>query len=133
SVVYNLGDSTGYASGGDTYAILKDADVVKPDSSKNSVFWHEDWRSIDNGAFGIRPVGTDVWWNLPTSVHNVGCCMSFFDGHAEYWKWKGSVVTAPGQPEWPIGVGANVSVPASSPNDMIDLVRAQATVKPGLP
>lgn len=131
SMDYNLGDSLNAAS--DPYSILKDSDLVKPDSSKHSVFWHEDWRSIDNGAFGIRPFGTDVWWNLPASLHDHGCCMSFFDGHAEYWKWKGATVTAPGQGEWPVGVGANVSVSSSSPLDMQDLVRAQGSVAPGLP
>jgi prepilin-type N-terminal cleavage/methylation domain-containing protein len=134
AIVYNLGDSSGAAAATDTYAILKDTQVLKPDTSLTSVFWHEDWRSIDNGAFGIRPFGTDTWWNLPTSLHGPGACMSFFDGHAEHWRWRGSAVLAVDHPtEWAVGVGANYPVSAGNSADMQDLVKAQATIIPGLP
>ena len=87
--------SIDYQLGGDStvqYLLAKENDVIKPPATRKSVFWHEDWRSIDNGAFGIRPYGTWQWWNLPASCHTQGDCMSYLDGHAEYWKWRGTSV-----------------------------------------
>ena len=121
--------SIDYVLGGDStvpYQILKGAQVVVPPTTRKSVFWDEDSRSIDNGAFGIRPPGTWQWWNLPASRHSLGCTMSFFDGHAEYWKWRGTSVLALGVPDPGVGVGMNVSAPTGDP----DLIRVQQTTPP---
>ena len=123
--------SIDYQLGGDStvaYPLYKETDVLKPPPTRKSVFWHEDWRSIDNGAFGIRPYGTWVWWNLPASCHTLGCCMSFLDGHAEYWKWRGNSVYATGVPEPAVGVGFNYPAPVGDP----DLTQVQSTTPPGL-
>lgn len=129
SMDYNLGDdNAGYAA----YNIHLESEITQnPGTSQTSVFWHEDARSIDNGAFGIWPYPTATWWNLPTSIHNNGCCLSFFDGHVEHWHWKGTVVldTAGGA----TSVAGNIPVPTSSASDMADLVHAQSTCKPGVP
>ncbi len=134
SVDYNLGSTNpGYA----TYNVAFDRQInKKPSPAQHSVFWHEDSRSIDNGAFGIWPYGNFSWWNLPTSIHNKGCCLSFLDGHVEYWHWKGTAVLAMNIP--PDGYFVNyptISVPSgpvTSP-DFMDLIRAQASDEPGLP
>lgn len=129
SMDYNLGSTNlSYVA----YNILTEGEIIRnPGPSQTSVFWHEDARSIDNGAFGIWPYPTAEWWNVPTSIHNGGCCMSFFDGHAEYWKWKGDAVKDAGV-SLPASIG-NVAVSTSSSSDMADLLRAQATCKPGVP
>jgi len=100
-----------------------------PGPSAHSVFWHEDARSIDNGSFGIWPYGTDQWWNVPSTLHSKGSCMSFFDGHAEYWKWRGTTVLVAGV----TGTIGNVNVSSASVPDMADLLRAQASGRPGVP
>ena len=118
-----------YVLGGDAtvlYMIDRATQVISPPPSRQSVFWDEDSRSIDNGALGIRPAGTWVWWNLPGSRHSLGCCLSFFDGHSEIWKWKDTSVLAIGAPDPGPGVAMNVPVPT---NDR-DLPRVQATIPP---
>ena len=95
SIDYALGGTAGYL-----HAINKDSEVQTPPPSRKSVFWDEDARSIDDGAFGINPMPEDAdsWFNLPASRHtDSGCGLSFFDGHCEMWHWKGTVVLCLGQ------------------------------------
>jgi prepilin-type N-terminal cleavage/methylation domain-containing protein len=132
SIDYNLGSTNqNYA----TYNMRTEQDIPsKIGPSQHSVFWHEDARSIDNGSFGIWPWGADSWWNLPTSLHSLGCCMSFLDGHVEYWKWKGTAVLALSIPQNAyFGSYPAVTVSSSSSADMIDLHKTQATCVPGAP
>lgn len=70
--------------------------ILNPGPSLASVFLDEAANSIDNNALGIYsgttldPLGGVIgYWNLPASRHNNGCVLSFGDGHAEYWKWRG--------------------------------------------
>ena len=119
-----------YVLGGDDglpYKINRTMDIVHPIPTKKSVFWDEDYRSIDNGAIGILPAGTWEWWNQPASRHSQGCCMSYFDGHVEYWKWLDRSVLAIGVPIAP--VGSAMAVPPVPTNDR-DLPRVQATTPP---
>jgi prepilin-type processing-associated H-X9-DG protein len=44
-----------------------------------------------------------MWWDKPADRHNVGCCLSFADGHAERWRWK--VPKTPAAPGDPIRAG----------------------------
>ncbi len=121
--------SIDYELGGDTtvpHLILKGSDVRAPGPSRKSVFWDEDWRSIDNGAFGIVEPGTYDWWNLPGSRHNKGCTISFFDGHVEYWKWLDTSVLAIGIPDPGVGVGMHAPCPRTDR----DLPRVQSTTPP---
>jgi len=125
----NRSYSIDYALGGDMAApanLTRMADVISPTPVKKSVFWDEDERSIDNGAIGIRPTGTWVWWNLPGSRHAQGCCMSYLDGHAEIWKWRGTSILAIGAPTPPLGSAMNVTAPVGDP----DLQKVQATTPP---
>ena len=67
--------------------VRKTSDVV--------VMLEENSASIDNGACGIRDnaaLAGGAWtiWNLPAARHNFGAALSFVDGHAENWQWKGS-------------------------------------------
>ncbi len=71
---------------------LKETDITTPGPSKASVLWDENEDSIDNGGLGIWFAGEWQWWNWPASRHNLGCVMSYADGHVEYWRWRGPTV-----------------------------------------
>ncbi|MBI2925397.1 MAG: prepilin-type N-terminal cleavage/methylation domain-containing protein [Verrucomicrobia bacterium] len=66
--------------------------IRSPTPVKASVFIDEQEDSIDNGGLGILPAGAWEWWNLPASRHNLGCTLSFADGHAELWRWLDKAV-----------------------------------------
>ena len=102
--------------------------LVNPSVSQQSVFWCEDPRSIDNGAFGLSAAPDNTWQNLPTSSHNRAGTVSFADAHAENWKWRGSAILAIGFPVAPDNVAINV--PARTAADIVDIRRAQATWPP---
>jgi prepilin-type N-terminal cleavage/methylation domain-containing protein/prepilin-type processing-associated H-X9-DG protein len=80
----NLGD------GNPVYApdIAKRTTSVK-NASDTSVFIEENQISIDNGAIGFNRIGIGGVWNLPSSRHNSAGNLSFMDGHAQTFKWKG--------------------------------------------
>lgn len=106
--------------------------VVDPSPTKASVFVDEkaaddadrgmtSQNSINNGAIGIyalltKPTGG--WWNVPAARHSKSCVISFADGHAELWKWKGSFI---------LRATRFSSVPAGDPADVADALRLQAT------
>jgi prepilin-type N-terminal cleavage/methylation domain-containing protein/prepilin-type processing-associated H-X9-DG protein len=78
--------------------VTKTTHLDNPGASKASVFLDEHEDTIDNGTIGIYSLysngGTPAnpflgYWNVPGTRHNKGCVLSFADGHAEYWKWKG--------------------------------------------
>jgi prepilin-type N-terminal cleavage/methylation domain-containing protein len=131
SIDYNMGSTNpGYAA----YNVALDRQVNRnPSPAQHSVFWHEDARSIDNGSFGIWPYGNDSWWNLPTSIHDRGCCLSFLDGHVEYWKWKGLAVLDLSLPAADYYTSEVELTGSTSAADKYDLVRTQATIEPGVP
>lgn len=59
------------------------------------VFTDEAEGTLDDGAFQLYPLESPIinnWLNLPGNRHSQGTVWSFADGHAEYWKWHGSVV-----------------------------------------
>lgn len=81
-------------------AIRKYSQILKPGPAQSSVFLDEHEDSIDNGACGIYPLGTLAapnlgYWNVPATRHGKGCVLSFADGHAEYWRWKGPYIFKP--------------------------------------
>jgi len=72
--------------------IIKYSDFVYPSTSSTFIFIEENQDSIDNGALSVSAPYAWEWDNLPASRHNLGDTISFADGHAEYWKWKGTSV-----------------------------------------
>jgi prepilin-type N-terminal cleavage/methylation domain-containing protein/prepilin-type processing-associated H-X9-DG protein len=56
------------------------------------VFAEENQIGIDNGALGTASLASPYYWNPPTDRHN-GAMFSFVDGHAEFWKWTGGLVS----------------------------------------
>jgi prepilin-type N-terminal cleavage/methylation domain-containing protein/prepilin-type processing-associated H-X9-DG protein len=77
----------------DAYATeaLKQSNVKNV--SQTIDFMEENQVSIDNGVIGIFSRTTAGIWNLPSNRHNNSGTMTFVDGHAEAWSWKGIVNT----------------------------------------
>jgi len=76
-----------------THVVEKAAQVTQ--SSKVCVFVEENQISIDNGAFGTESnAGPFQYWNPPANRHDNAATLSFVDGHAEMWRWKGPVLNA---------------------------------------
>ena len=75
-----------------------------------STFAFIESKNCDSGSFWIRLVewGKDEWINSPGDWHNVGCNLSFADGHVEYHRWR-----AP--------KSSNFDDPAEPPDDLADL------------
>lgn len=78
----------------------KTSQIVNPGTSQASVFLDEHEDSIDNGACGIYPMGGGAtpylgYWNVPATRHGRGVNLSFADGHAEHWRWKGPHIFKP--------------------------------------
>jgi prepilin-type N-terminal cleavage/methylation domain-containing protein/prepilin-type processing-associated H-X9-DG protein len=101
----------------DPYAMaaLKRSQVRNP--SQAFEFAEENQVSIDNGAIGIFSRSTVAIWNLPSNRHNNSGTLSFTDGHAEIWKWKGdvNVLNKKYNANYPIvGSGSNQRPSASS-------------------
>ena len=80
---------------------FKSNQILDPGTSRASVFLDEHEDSIDNGACGIYPLGVNPatpylgYWNVPGTRHNQGCVLTFADGHAEVWKWRGPYIFKP--------------------------------------
>jgi prepilin-type N-terminal cleavage/methylation domain-containing protein/prepilin-type processing-associated H-X9-DG protein len=76
----------------DTYARVakKEAEIRRP--SRVFVFAEENQVSIDNGAIGVNSRAVAAFWNPPTGRHTGAATFSFLDGHAELWKWRGTVL-----------------------------------------
>lgn len=96
--------------------VRRESDIRDPGPSLASVIWDENEESINNGGFYISPSTVLKWEDWPATRHNLGCTMSFADGHVEYWKWKGP---------WVLHF-TGWGVPAS-PQDQ-DLARVHTTV-----
>jgi prepilin-type N-terminal cleavage/methylation domain-containing protein/prepilin-type processing-associated H-X9-DG protein len=68
----------------------KGSDLNSPGPSLSWVFIDEHPDSIDDEIMYINPAetnGTGVFTELPASLHNKACGISFADGHAEMHKW----------------------------------------------
>ena len=95
----------------------KSSAMIDPTPTQASVFLDEKEESIDNNAIGITWRGdpSPRWWNVPASRHDLGCVISFGDGHDEYWKWRDRYVVSASQF-------------ATTPATDRDLLRLQETV-----
>jgi prepilin-type processing-associated H-X9-DG protein len=64
---------------------LKQARVPKPARTWLVIDEHPD--SINDGYFDNNPDST-YWGDIPSSLHNGGCSLSFTDGHTELRRWQ---------------------------------------------
>ncbi len=80
----------------------KFSEIRHPTPSELFVFIDEHSDTMLDAQFGnpvLMPYFSQIWWDKPGDRHNLGCNLSFADGHAERWRWKVSKTPAyPGQP-----------------------------------
>ena len=65
--------------------IKKRSEIINP--ANRLVFIDEGWMTSD--AFAVY-YDQEKWYDSPPVRHGDGTTVSFADGHAEYWKWKGT-------------------------------------------
>jgi prepilin-type processing-associated H-X9-DG protein len=90
---------------------LKGTSFGNPGPSSTWVFIEEHPDSINDGTFCMRmpPLGSTAavtWDDVPASLHNGSCNLSFADGHAETHKWIDAKTVAPVRqinPAYPTG------------------------------
>jgi len=114
--------------GGVTFnSYSKGLQVKRP--AEKFVFCEEAETSLNDGEWGMYPLTgptktvMPIWWNVASTRHSSGCNFSFLDGHAEYYKWHGSVLPAHQTDASPNAIGQNGDIPDTS---TVDLPRAEA-------
>jgi prepilin-type N-terminal cleavage/methylation domain-containing protein/prepilin-type processing-associated H-X9-DG protein len=76
----------------DTYTRVAKKDTDVRQASRVFVFAEENQISIDNGAIGVNSRAAAAFWNPPAGRHSEAASVSFLDGHAELWRWRGAVL-----------------------------------------
>jgi prepilin-type N-terminal cleavage/methylation domain-containing protein len=102
----------------------KFSEIIAPPPTSAYVFMDEEdsfnspppfFRSINDGYMTINNYPDDRWADIPSKRHTRGACLSFADGHAEYWKWvSGGKIFVSGK---------------ARPDEIPDLRRLQAATK----
>jgi prepilin-type N-terminal cleavage/methylation domain-containing protein/prepilin-type processing-associated H-X9-DG protein len=102
--------------GNDNPPIKKVSSIQHPPLVDALVFMDESLNTVDDGFFIVR-LGSDVtqWQNSPTARHSNGAVLSFADGHAERWGWRG------------IKKEQSADAPVTE-NQTSDLIRVQHTI-----
>jgi prepilin-type N-terminal cleavage/methylation domain-containing protein/prepilin-type processing-associated H-X9-DG protein len=67
--------------------LTKRTEISQPGPSFRMVYIDEGWVTPDSFAVHYNQA---QWWDDPPVRHGDGTNVSMADGHAEYWKWKGS-------------------------------------------
>lgn len=75
-------------------AHCKNRNEIRPNPASRFVFIDEG--SMSSDAFAVY-IHQEVWFDSPPIRHGNGTNLSFADGHAEYWKWKGRETVAHGK------------------------------------
>jgi prepilin-type processing-associated H-X9-DG protein len=78
---------------------LKQARVPKPARTWLVIDEHPD--SINDGYFDNNP-DANYWQDIPSSLHNGGCSLSFADGHTELKRWQSPTSYYPVQFSYPV-------------------------------
>ena len=109
--------------------VRKTSDLIDPSPSSRMVFIDEgsgDWDTWGGSPIAAMPAGE------PLPVHHTdGTCMSFADGHTEYWKWIDPVTIYWGHTEREITIGDWSSSPRISESKFIgdlDLIRLHKAI-----
>jgi prepilin-type processing-associated H-X9-DG protein len=73
---------------GETTLWIKNlGEIETPPAAERMVFIDEG--AATPGSFAVHYVW-GPWWDDPPGRHNDGATVSWADGHARYWKWKGA-------------------------------------------
>jgi len=67
--------------------IKRKSEIFNPAPAFRLVFIDEGYMTPD--AFAVH-YDQEQWWDDPPVRHGDGSTLSFADGHAEHWKWKGT-------------------------------------------
>jgi len=62
-------------------------EITNPAPALRLVFIDEGWMTSD--AYAVH-YNQEQWWDDPPVRHGDGTTLSFADGHADHWKWKGT-------------------------------------------
>jgi len=83
-------EDTSWVFGSDYPPIRKFSEIKSPPPADALVFVDESLNTVDDCFFALRPgFGVTKWQNSPTARHANGATLSFADGHAERWSWRG--------------------------------------------
>jgi prepilin-type processing-associated H-X9-DG protein len=66
---------------------VKKRSEIRPATGLRLVFIDEGYMTPD--AYAVHYT-TELWWDSPPERHGDGATLSFADGHADYWKWRGA-------------------------------------------
>jgi prepilin-type processing-associated H-X9-DG protein len=73
---------------GDTVVWVQNlSEIISPGPGQRMVFIDRGWIAPDSYSTHYR---WEAWWDDPPVRHNDGATISFADGHAEHWQWKGA-------------------------------------------
>jgi prepilin-type N-terminal cleavage/methylation domain-containing protein/prepilin-type processing-associated H-X9-DG protein len=100
--------------------VKKRTEIVAPGPSYRLVFLDEGRVTPDSYACHYQQA---TWWDPPFVRHGDGSNVSFADGHADYWKWKGIKTLETGKMANPL----HQMVP-ETPDEFEDLERMQRAV-----
>jgi prepilin-type N-terminal cleavage/methylation domain-containing protein len=98
--------------------IRKTSELVYPGPASRAVFvdrglgYAADMPYRNEDATDWLALGTHTVWFTPIH-HEAGSCMSFADGHVEYWKWKDPSTLAGGRAHMDYSVLGAIDRPAS--------------------
>ena len=83
-------EDTSWVFGGDYPPLRKISEIKSTPPVDALVFVDESLNTVDDCFFAIQ-LGSQVtqWQNSPTARHSNGAALSFADGHAERWSWRG--------------------------------------------
>jgi len=79
--------ATGTRVGRTVLWLKKRTEISQPGASYRMVFIDEGWVTPDSFAMHYNQA---QWWDDPPVRHGDGTNVCMADGHAEYWKWKGT-------------------------------------------
>jgi prepilin-type N-terminal cleavage/methylation domain-containing protein/prepilin-type processing-associated H-X9-DG protein len=100
--------------------VKKRTEIYVPGPAYRMVFLDEGRVTPD--SYAVNYV-TEQWWDPPHVRHGEGTNVSFADGHADYWKWKGQKTIETGKMANP----EHLMVP-ESPDEFEDLHKIQKAV-----
>lgn len=102
-------------------AHVKKRSEILPNVSKRVVFIDEGRMTSD--AYAVY-YDREQWFDSPPVRHGAGTTVSFADGHAEHWKWKGADTIQHAKDD-DFNRGTQVGKQPTTDGGLMDLVRVQ--------
>ena len=100
--------------------VKKRMEITSPGPSKRLVFLDEGRVTPD--SYAVHYLNA-TWWDPPFVRHGDGSNVSYADGHAEYWKWKGKKTISNGKLANPVH-----GISPTTDDEREDLQRMQKAV-----